>query len=472
MKTRICLIALLQAALATLHAADSQAELTTLEPKPLLGLLLNPGKGWSATGLAQWHPNEVLDLVGMGVVHFEWAALEPQEGQFNWKPVDEALEGWGKLGKVCNIGVMCANTHSRQLEGYVTPKWVFDAGAKKIELELAPEISAQGTPGRKIAPVFDDPVFLEKLKHFVQAFAKRYDGDRRIAVLDIRSYGNWGEAHMHPFQVPDIAPAKFREHVQIYLDAFKTTQLCLSRNAHLGHYGPLKEVFDWAVLEQHIAPRRDGICGNSDGSETAIGFGIAPAVFELYDAYDLLKQRGWWDGKKDQHGQGFRLEDCIENGKPTWVDLSRGGKSGLQMLHENRELIERLTNRIGYHFHLQRAIFPRQIDGAFDVELTWLNQGVAPIYIPCAVALALIDSSGKRSATAWPDALHPKQWMPGKAAKEKTSVTFSNVAAGDYRLALAITSKADDATPYIRLGTQFTMVEGWYVLGKITVKVR
>ena len=172
MKARICLIALLQASLATLHAADSQAELTTLEPKPLLGLLLNPGKGWSATGLAKWQPKEVLDLVGMGVVHFEWAALEPQEGQFNWKHVDEALEGWGKLSKVCNIGVMCANTHSQQPEGYVTPKWVFDAGAKKIELDLAPEISAQGTPGRKIAPVFDDPVFLEKLTHFVQAFAK------------------------------------------------------------------------------------------------------------------------------------------------------------------------------------------------------------------------------------------------------------------------------------------------------------
>jgi hypothetical protein len=68
----------------------------------------------------------------------------------------------------------------------------------------------------------------------------------------------------------------FRRHVQMHLDVFHKTQLCLSRNAHLGKYGPLREVMDWAFLEHRVAPRRDDICGNSDGRETAIGFGIAP----------------------------------------------------------------------------------------------------------------------------------------------------------------------------------------------------
>jgi hypothetical protein len=64
------------------------------------------------------------------------------------------------------------------------------------------------------------------------------------------------------------------------------TQLCLSRNAHLGGYGTLREVQDWAFLEHRVAPRRDGICGNSDGRETAIGFGIAPGVFEMFGRID------------------------------------------------------------------------------------------------------------------------------------------------------------------------------------------
>jgi alpha-glucosidase len=450
---------------------NESAKMVTIEPTPRAGVLVNPGKGWSVSGSPDRQPKEVLELAGMGVMRLDWSSVEPQEGQYNWTALERFLDSWGRLGKVCNIGVMCANTHSRAAEGCVTPQWVFDAGARKIEIMLNPDQSTTGTPGKKVAPVFDDPIFLDKFSNFLRAFAARYDGDPRIAVLDIRSYGNWGEAHMSPFGVPDIAPEEFRKHVQMHVDAFKKTQLCISRNAHLGRYGPLQPIFDWAVLEKHIAPRRDGICGNSDGRETALGLGLAPGVFELFDNYDGVKRRGWWDGQKDKSGCGFRLEECIENGKPTWVDLGRGGQSGLRMLQENRVLIERLTNRIGYHFHLQRATYPARVsrDG-FDLELTWINQGVAPIYIPCAVAVALLDESGKPVTTAWPQDCDPRQWMPGQSVVEKARVKCLGIAAGEYRLALALTRKTGDAVPYIRLGTDLPTAEGWYILGKIAVQ--
>jgi hypothetical protein len=433
-------------------------------------VLTNPGKGWSSGGVPDRQPPEVRELVGMGVLRVDWARVEPREGEYDWSLLDRFLDAWGRAGKVCNIGVMCANTHTHDPEGYATPKWVFDAGAKKIEIVLDPKLPTSGTPGKKVAPVFDDPVFLAKYADFLRAFAARYDGDPRIAVLDIRSYGNWGECHMSPFNVPEIAPEKFRQHVQMHLDAFKKTQLCVSRNSHLGRYTRLKPVFDWAVLEHHVAPRRDGICGNSDGRETAIGLDIAPGVFELFDNYDNIKKYGWWDGRKDKNGMGFTLAECVENGKPTWVDLGRGNQSGLRMVRENRELIDRLTNRIGYHFHLQRAVYPRRAaaDG-LDLDLTWINQGVAPIYIPCAVAVALLDAGGKRVATAWPAACRPRQWMPGQPAREQARLEFPNVHPGQYRLALALTRKKDDAAPYIRLGTELPTVEGWYVLGEVEI---
>ena len=464
---RLLVCLLLSAAVA---AFGDESPTVTLEPKPQEGVLLNPGKGWSGCGLPTWHHEEVLELLGMGVMRFDWASVEPQEGQFDWAALDRFLDSWGRLGKVCNIGIMCANTHSRQPEGYVTPRWVFDAGARKTEIMLNPDQSTTGTPGRKIAPVFDDPVFLDKLAGFLRVFASRYDGDPRIAVLDVRSYGNWGEAHMYPFGVPDIAPEKFRQHVQMHLDVFKQTQLCLSRNAHLGRFGSLKPVFDWAVLEKHIAPRRDGICGNSNGSETAIAFGIAPGVFELFDDYDGVKRRGWWDGRRDKNGCGFTLAECIENGKPTWVDLGRGGESGLRMLCENRELIERLTNRIGYHFHLQRASYPRRAERtSLDLELTWINQGVAPIYIPCVVAVTLLDGSGKRVGTVWPTECRPHKWTPGEPVAEKARVAFPGVPPGKYRLAVGLTHKSNDPAPCIRLGTDLPMVDGWYVLGGVSL---
>ena len=206
------------------------------------------------------------------------------------------------------------------------------------------------------------------------------------------------------------------------------------------------------------------------GSEDSIGLGIAPGVFELYDDYDGVKRCGWWDGKKDKNGCGFTLEECIENGKPTWVDLGRGGESGLRMVRENRDLIERLTNRIGYHFHLQRVSYPRRIgqDG-LDLELTWINQGVAPIYIPCVVAVALLDDDGRRVATGWPREYRPDAWMPDRPVVEKVCVSFPDVPAGEYRLAVALTRKAGDVTPYIRLGVDLSVVNGWYVLGRVGI---
>ena len=83
---------------------------------------------------------------------------------------------------------------------YVTPKWVFDAGAVPLAV---PDDSSP--TGQQIIPKnWDDPVFLQKMKAFVQALGKHYDGNPDIAFLDIRSYGNWGEGHTGMLNAPGI----------------------------------------------------------------------------------------------------------------------------------------------------------------------------------------------------------------------------------------------------------------------------
>ena len=72
----------------------------------------------------------------MGVLRVDWAQLEPREGEFDWSQIDRFLEAWAKIGKVVNLGVMCANTHTTNPLGYATPDWVFAAGAKYTEVNL------------------------------------------------------------------------------------------------------------------------------------------------------------------------------------------------------------------------------------------------------------------------------------------------------------------------------------------------
>jgi len=69
------------------YAADA-ATTTTVTPKASDEVLLNPGKGWILYGRAEWQDPKALAVGNSGYQRFEWAELEPSEGQFNWKPLD------------------------------------------------------------------------------------------------------------------------------------------------------------------------------------------------------------------------------------------------------------------------------------------------------------------------------------------------------------------------------------------------
>lgn len=427
---------------------------------------VNPGKGWVAYGKAENQPKEVLAMVSLGYSRFVWGEIEPEEGIYHWEIIENAIKSWSDAGKQFAFGVMCASSHSKNF--WTTPKWVFDAGAKYDTFELKEiKLTTQGNPGRKLVPVFDDPVFLTKLKKFVQALATRYDGNPNIAFIDIRSYGNWGEGHMYPFGKPDISAEKFKEHIRIHRDAFKKTLLQLPTGKH-AEFLPVQ---DWAV-SIGIGLRRDGICGNSDGSEVSGCAGKMAAVFEFYGNYEMMKGLGWWDGKRDKEGRGFRLVDCVETGKPTYCDLSRGGTSGLTLLKEDSLLVAKLTNRLGYHLLIKEISYPGRISAKkpAKISISWLNSGVANIFIPAKVSFALISKDGKIIEVCDAVSSKPELWQPDITVNVDDRLYFDTALAGEYTLAVGIRQPKDGMKPSIKLGNELNTIDGWYELGAISIK--
>ncbi len=412
-----------------------------VKPESAREVVINPGKGWVLYGQATGHSDSLLAVSNLGYRRFEWADLEPEEGRFQWEPIESFLAGWDRLGKQAAFGVMCLNSHTSKPDGYSTPKWVFDAGAPRRIVELK-DIQQQttGIPGLKVVPTFNDPVFLAKLANLLAALGRRFDGDRRIAFVDMRSYGNWGEGHMHPFGGAPISAEEFRHHVQLHLDAFPKTRICIS-------------------------------CENQ---ETLRAFGIAPAVVELFGPYGFLKEQEWWYGRDKQNRQGYghRLEDCVEIGKPSYIDLSRGGKSGRELLEEEPELVRRLANRMGYHFVLQEAVYPRRISRtkSATAAVQWFNAGVAPIYVPCLVAFGLLDAEGRVAAKDWPPDCEPQRWQPGETVTETITPQFADAPAGSYRLAVGLFADREAKVPWIRLAIDGETVQGWHVLGPVTLE--
>lgn len=180
--------------------ASGKDELTLIQPVPTGEALINPGMGWVyfhysnrlwAYGGPQ-PPGDTLDwFPGCSTIYFRipWCYLEPEEGKFRWDLIDSYAQPWIERGKKIAFRVIA----SEDRFVYATPEWVKNAGAKGISYRSGQKCAS---PGVELwDPVFDDPVFLEKLGRFLAAMSKRYNGNPHVAFIDIGSFGLWGEGH-------------------------------------------------------------------------------------------------------------------------------------------------------------------------------------------------------------------------------------------------------------------------------------
>jgi hypothetical protein len=418
------------------------AETVTIRPLRDNAMLINPGKGWVQYYGADKYTK---DYISVGYTRWAWSVLEPKEGQFNWKEIDTFIQQFKHYGKKSAFGVMSVSTGLGQ---YVTPKWVFDAGAAPLAV---PDNSSP--TGQQIIPKnWYDPVFLQKLSAFVGALGRRYDGNPDIAFLDIRSYGNWGEGHIGMLRAPGIIltpPDNLKNnYFRPYFNAFPRTQLIIPWGSDL-----YRSVYDWAV-SKGAGMRRDGILSiySKDGSECLRAFGHAPAVFEYCDSYEDTKKNGYWSTESLWH-----YVDC---GKPTYMQWNP------TIYEENQKFCQRLGNRVGYHFVLQEAEMPAKLraGAAFPIRLNWLNDGVAPVYEPCHVAIALLDEKDQVVEKQFLKASNPRSWKPDESTMESVSATFPSISKGTFKLAVGLFLNQKDANPVYRLGIQGRTAGGWYVL--------
>ena len=211
----ICLLGLPFFALLTGAAED---DLQRVRFREVDTLFANPGQGWMSQ---QRSPTRVTRFpCSIAYIRFDWADVEPQEGQYNWKFIDDVISAWKPRGAAVAMRVMTANAHSGGY--YSSPKWLFDAGCKGFEYNAGggdPTSGGRAIP--RIEPDYADPIYLAKHGAFIAALGKRYDGTPGVEFLDIGSYGIWGEWHTtHP------APVAVRKQiVDMYLQAFPKTPL-------------------------------------------------------------------------------------------------------------------------------------------------------------------------------------------------------------------------------------------------------
>lgn len=400
--------------------------------------LLNPHKGWyhhypdnhiDKYKIAR--DEDLLQFPGMDHVYLRlaWSYLEPEEGRFQWAVIDPIISKWTGKGLGIAFRITCRETGVDILQQqYATPRWVIEAGAKGGHYRARQPTGPEGP----WEPVYDDPVFLAKLDHFLAAFAARYDGQPWLRYVDIGSIGDWGEGHTVAGSGRECGFAARKAHVDLHLKHFRKSQLVVSDDFVFALKDPAERLaLHRHILDHHISYRDDSILVSGYLASLATQFTVrspeffadayraTPTVLEL-EHYGTVKKQGNWERTPSsllaKYGQGLTGPD-IFRGALGLLHATYIGYHGYahQWLADNPRLTSELLNRCGYWFFPHEAELPDGLRRGHRNLLTmkWENRGVAPSYHAYRLRLCL---AGPETVNLDLDAGN-RRWLPSRAGE-------------------------------------------------------
>ncbi len=374
-------------------AAWGQTGRVVVRPQDTGGALVNPSMGWQLHHYdndirkytVDLEPSDTVDdFPGFSCVYIRlaWSYLEPEEGKFNWSIVDTPMQRWVAKGKQVSFRFSCAESSANQ--PYATPEWVRKAGAKGYTVGrngIDPE-------GRIWEPDYDDPIFLEKLDHFLAAAAARYDGNPHVAFIDVGSFGVWGEGHTYATSRLPYSSKTVRTHIDLHKKHFKRTLLAANDDFSIQGRGLETLVY---ARQQGLTLRDDSILVQG-GAQAYHHAYVAPMFWpELPiilegEHYGGSAQRGVWQ-------DGSRFLDAVEEYHASYATAHWYPR---EFLEKNRELVRKVNLRLGYRVQLVEASWPEKIQPGEPLlaGYRWRNAGVAPCYPGGFPAITLKDSKG------------------------------------------------------------------------------
>jgi len=387
---------------ACLAALASSA--ATVRPDATDEALLNPGMGlvYYQYSNRLWcygshtKPGDTLDwFPGANVIYMRipWCELEPEEGQFRWDILDTYAQPWIAAGKQVAFRITCSESRW----SYATPQWVEKAGAKGVRFKM-PSIGHElrGADVEIWDPIYDDPVFLEKLGNLARAFARRYDGKPYVAFVDIGSFGMWGEGHTVFSSKLDQETTDriVKIHMDLWRKAMPNTYLVISDDVS-GHVNPAPDA------EAMRYARSLGIGFRDDSllcpPQNPPWFHANWAADHFAATLPVVGEVGHWNLLNDGRWSEEQLVASVEAYQASYLSIHDWPERYLKL---NRRAIDEINRRLGYRFELREAAWPDEVRIGEPVEIAseWVNVGVARRYAGATLAWSLLTADG---AVAW-----------------------------------------------------------------------
>ncbi len=492
MKTNVLITSLVALACLCVVAKQATAQNAEKEANNVVLLqddgraLINPQMGWTmhfysnvpSNYGSKLAPNDSLEwFEGCSTVYLRlpWAYLEPEEGVFNWAIVDTPAQRWIAKGKK----IAFRFTTSENWMEYATPKWVFDAGAESIRYTWG---KGPDPSGSAVDPVFDDPIYLEKLDKFLAAAGKRYNGNPNVAFIDVGTYGMWGEGHSSlgvwdnskfSRMTPERTLEVVKTHVDLHKKYFPDVLLCISDDvAGAEAQGADFPETDYA-FSQGVSLRDDSILVQPAPrswfhAEMAQKFWPTLPIILEHEHYGGSKSRGAWDDAK--------LIESVEAYHASYMSIHWFPEIEWE---GSKDAIRAINKRLGYRLLPSRVEYPKnvKIGEFFDVAWTLQNEGVAPCYPGGFVALTLKDDEGGIVSLLVDESFDVRELATSKpneapqverAAKFRIGYVAPTTKPGTYDVFISIGTR--DGTPVFALPISGDDGARRYKIGTITLE--
>ena len=168
------------------HAVAVPAFLPTAMPVAARAPATSPGAKAPYPGTYIFLDNGDVDPskanFGGGQMKFFWSDIELAKDYFDWSTIDDWLEQQSSLGKPAVMGISLYD--GRCCGGQHTPRWL-----QWQNPDTVVRCDAVGSP----IPRYWHPQVLAEYREFIQTLAGRYDGDPRVAWIEMGT-GIFGEA--------------------------------------------------------------------------------------------------------------------------------------------------------------------------------------------------------------------------------------------------------------------------------------
>jgi hypothetical protein len=441
------------------------------------GDTLNPGQGWTE-GLPIVYQDFDGDLTNRNypqttIAYFRvnWRFLETNPGEYNWAMIDKALRTATERGQTLMLRISPYEAGEEK----DVPEW--------YRMMVGPdELTGSGKHWR-VDP--EDPRYVQYFGGMIKALGERYDGHPDLESVDIAIIGYWGEGDGTHLLTDDTRLSL----INAYLDNFKKTHLI---------FQPLNgDAPDPGVLVKGLPIAAFWPDGKNNGT--------GPEMRSLGWRLDCLGDMDFWPEWGWNHMTDVYPQDIVRSGMSKawekapltmeicgtflrWMEKQKYNEENIEYIFDQalkwhissfnakssavpdmyRPLVDNWLNKMGYRFVLRKFTFPARVqpNGRIAFTTWWENKGVAPIYKSYKLALRLKNS--ERIEVLLTDA-NILNWLPGDIVYDDKVFLPYDIPEGNYELELAIVSP-DTFEPEVKLAISGINNEGWYPMGKISVK--